>query len=185
MIVYCWTPFLPLSAIYSQKGVIMISNFMEASGPLKEPLTNDYLFRALVQRNNRVLIALICTLLHIGEDTVLSAKVLNPIILGGDPGKVSVMPEVRITYRVPGSAYAGRFPDHLYLYASGILQVIRNERNGNPFREKDWNAFFQASTWEELQDLSEKSPLFRDAAMTVYELSNDRHIMSCCHRYNH
>lgn len=158
---------------------------MEARGPLREPLTNDYLFRALVQRNNRVLIALVCALLHIGEDTVLSAKVLNPIILGGDPGKVNLMPEIRITYRVPCGAYAGRLPERLFLYASGIPRVIRDEKNGNPFHEKDWNTFFTASTWEELQELSEKSPLFRDAAMTVYELSNDRHIMSYCRRYGH
>lgn len=159
--------------------------FTEASGPLKQPLTNDYLFRALVQRNNRVLIALICALLRIGEDTILSAKVVNPIILGTDPGEENVIPEVRITYRIPCGAYTGRFPEHLLLYATGISRLIRNEKNGNPFHEKEWSAFFAATTWEEIQDLSAKAPMLRDAAETAYELSNDRHVMSTCWRYRH
>ena len=37
------------------------------SGALIVPMTNDYLFRALLQRNNLVLKGLICALLHMKE----------------------------------------------------------------------------------------------------------------------
>ncbi len=110
---------------------------------------------------------------------------MNPIILGGDPGEESVIPEVRITYRIPCGTYAGRFPEHLLLYASAIPRVMRSEKNGDPFHEKDWTAFFNASTWEELQELSVKTPTLRDAAMTIYELSNDRDVMRYCWKYRH
>ncbi|MBQ6442223.1 MAG: hypothetical protein IJJ13_06505 [Lachnospiraceae bacterium] len=159
--------------------------FMEASGPLKAPLTNDYLFRAMVQRNHRVLIALLCVLLRIGEDTILSARVVNPIILGDDPGEASVIPEIQITYRIRSKAYAGRFPEHLLLYASGIPRVIQNGKTGNPFHEKDWKAFFKAATWEELRELSDGKPVLREAAMTAYELISDEDVLFYCRKYMH
>lgn len=53
-----------------------------AKGPVKIPLTNDYLFRALLQKNNYVLKGLICSLLHLSPDNVSSVEITNPIELG-------------------------------------------------------------------------------------------------------
>ena len=52
------------------------------SGPLTIPMTNDYLFRALLQRNNHVLKGLVCSLLHLSPAEVQSVKITNPIVLG-------------------------------------------------------------------------------------------------------
>lgn len=51
-------------------------------GPLDIPMTNDYLFRALLQQNNQVLKALICALLHLDPQSVREVSVENPIELG-------------------------------------------------------------------------------------------------------
>lgn len=56
--------------------------WISASGPLLIPMTNDYLFRALLQRNNHVLKGLICALLHLSREEVSSVAIVNPIILG-------------------------------------------------------------------------------------------------------
>ncbi len=53
-----------------------------ASGPVAIPMTNDYLFRALLQRNNKVLRGLICSLLHLKPEQIKSAVITNPIELG-------------------------------------------------------------------------------------------------------
>ena len=45
-------------------------------------MTNDYLFRALLQRNNHVLKGLICALLHMKEADISSVIITNPIRLG-------------------------------------------------------------------------------------------------------
>ena len=45
-------------------------------------MTNDYLFRALLQQNNQVLKALICALLHLDPQSVREVSVENPIELG-------------------------------------------------------------------------------------------------------
>ena len=53
-----------------------------ASGPLTIPLTNDYLFRALLQQNNKVHKCLIGSLLHLSLEKIVSVEITNPIELG-------------------------------------------------------------------------------------------------------
>lgn len=45
-------------------------------------MTNDYLFRALLQRSNSALKGLICSLLHLDDKNVTSVRITNPIELG-------------------------------------------------------------------------------------------------------
>ena len=52
------------------------------SGKLFVPMTNDYLFRALLQKNNYVLKGLLCSLLHLNASEVASVTITNPIQLG-------------------------------------------------------------------------------------------------------
>lgn len=59
------------------------NNFLPAAtGPVTIRMTNDYLFRALLQRNQKVLIGLICSLLHLSEKQIKSVQITNPILLG-------------------------------------------------------------------------------------------------------
>lgn len=53
-----------------------------ATGPVTIPMTNDYLFRALLQRNNKVLRGLISSLLHLPIAKISSVEITNPIMLG-------------------------------------------------------------------------------------------------------
>ncbi len=52
------------------------------SGPLDYPLTNDYMFRALMQSSNSSLRHLLAALLDITYGEIFSCEILNPIILG-------------------------------------------------------------------------------------------------------
>ncbi len=56
--------------------------FKNAHGPIPYNMTNDYMFRAVLQSNNKVLRGLICSLLHLDESQVQSVEITNPIILG-------------------------------------------------------------------------------------------------------
>jgi len=56
--------------------------FQSATGPVTIPMTNDYLFRALLQRNNNVLKGLLCSLLQLKEEQIKSVVITNPIVLG-------------------------------------------------------------------------------------------------------
>ena len=52
------------------------------SGKLEFPMTNDYMFRAVMQTNNKALTGLLYALLDLPEGSIRSVIVLNPIILG-------------------------------------------------------------------------------------------------------
>lgn len=56
--------------------------FENAHGTIPYNMTNDYMFRAVLQSNNKVLRGLICSLLHLDESHVQSVEITNPIILG-------------------------------------------------------------------------------------------------------
>ena len=53
-----------------------------ATGPATIRMTNNYLFRALLQRNNRVLKSLIRPLLHLVPEEIISVEITNSIELG-------------------------------------------------------------------------------------------------------
>lgn len=54
----------------------------KVEGLIMIPMTNDYLFRALMQENNEVLKALISSLLHLRMEEIFSVEIMNPIELG-------------------------------------------------------------------------------------------------------
>ena len=56
-------------------------NIINAKGKIDYTFTNDFVFRAILQRNKNVLTALICSLLHLATDEV-DVTITNPIELG-------------------------------------------------------------------------------------------------------
>ncbi|MCM1038838.1 MAG: Rpn family recombination-promoting nuclease/putative transposase [Ruminococcus sp.] len=63
------------------KSVITLS-LQSAHGAIPYSMTNDYMFRAVLQTSNKVLRGLIRSLLHLEESEIISVKITNPIILG-------------------------------------------------------------------------------------------------------
>lgn len=72
------------------------SSWHSATGPVDIPMTNDYLFRALMQRNNKVLKGLICSLLHMTSEEITSVKITNPIELGKSMDEKTFMLDVKV-----------------------------------------------------------------------------------------
>jgi len=58
------------------------ADFTSATGTLAYNLTNDFLFKALLQKNEHVLKALICSLLHLEMEEIHSIMITNPIEFG-------------------------------------------------------------------------------------------------------
>ena len=69
-----------------------------ACGPVKIQMTNDYLFKALLQKNKRVLKALICSLLHYDPHKIRDLRIVNPIILGEAVGNKDIILDVNVTF---------------------------------------------------------------------------------------
>lgn len=57
-------------------------DFLNVSGQVPYRMINDYLFRAVLQSNNKALRGLICAVLHLAEEEVISVEITNPVVLG-------------------------------------------------------------------------------------------------------
>ena len=55
---------------------------MEAKGKIDYGLTNDYMFRAILQKSRKTLIGLASSLLHLNPEDIRDIEITNPIILG-------------------------------------------------------------------------------------------------------
>ncbi|MBP3459273.1 MAG: Rpn family recombination-promoting nuclease/putative transposase [Lachnospiraceae bacterium] len=66
-----------MSKLMSTPGVKQLP-----TGPIRFKLTNDYMFRAVFQKNQKILKSLIAALLHMQAETILTVEILNPIVLG-------------------------------------------------------------------------------------------------------
>lgn len=70
-------------------------SFETARGPIDYTMTNDFIFRALLQRNKEVRTALICALLHLPTDGV-DAEITNPIDLGAAFSSKDFILDIRV-----------------------------------------------------------------------------------------
>ena len=58
-------------------------SFMSATGEISYNMTNNYMFRYVLQKHEKVLRGLICSLLHLKSDDIQSIIIKNPIYLAG------------------------------------------------------------------------------------------------------
>ncbi len=69
-----------------------------AHGPVAIRMTNDYLFKMLMQEADQVLRALICALLHYTPDQLKDLQIINPIIPGDTIDEKSIVLDVRVIF---------------------------------------------------------------------------------------
>lgn len=86
---------MPMANI-TPEAVAADTAYLQATGKLPYSLTNDYLFRALLQKNNRVLTHLICALLHLQPNEVETVTIENPIVLGEALDSKSFVLDIRV-----------------------------------------------------------------------------------------
>lgn len=59
-------------------------SYKEATGVIRFKMTNNYMFRFILQKNKKVLTGLICALLHLDPKDIKKIEITNPINLSGD-----------------------------------------------------------------------------------------------------
>lgn len=76
--------YISINLYYRRKDKLPMTNtsYLQATGPIRFGMTNDCMFRAVLQHNNYVLKGLICSLLHLNPADVSSVEITNPIELG-------------------------------------------------------------------------------------------------------
>ena len=56
-------------------------SYMDNTGVIQYNMTNDYMFRYILQKNEKVLRGLICALLNLKPNQITSVEIQNPIDL--------------------------------------------------------------------------------------------------------
>ncbi len=220
--------------------------YRNETGKLLYGLTNDYMFRALLQENNSVLKQLICSLKHLKQEKVKSVVIQNPILLGAAIDNKTYILDVKVemndgsiinfemqTYSMAGwkersllylcrafdKLHQGEqyhlakdvthigfldytlFPETPEFYATYKMMNLKNHTiytdkfilsvvdltciNLATEEDKEWHidtlaSLFKATTWEEIKMLAEKDEVIREAADTIYRLSQDSLIREQC-----
>lgn len=73
-----------------------LKNYKTATGPIPFGMTNDYMFRAVLESNPIALKGLICALLHLQEHEITSVEILNPIALGDSFNAKDMILDVKV-----------------------------------------------------------------------------------------
>ena len=71
-------------------------SFEAATGNIDYPFTNDYMFRAILQKDKQVLKALIAALLHLEKESIHDVVITNPIELGAAISDKDFILDIRI-----------------------------------------------------------------------------------------
>lgn len=71
-------------------------DFHSATGRLEYTLTNDFLFKALLQKNKKVLKALVASLMHLKMEEITSIEITNPIEQGNSVASKTFHLDIRL-----------------------------------------------------------------------------------------
>ena len=99
-----------------------VPDFETATGTIDYGFTNDYVFRKILQENNDVLKALICSILHMKPDGV-EVTVTNPISLGETFSAKNFILEVRVVDKIAEDERRTAFLQHIRQVLDGTLQI--------------------------------------------------------------
>ena len=80
----------------SREEFVIPEGYPSGDTLLEIPMTNDYLFKALLQENNKVLKGLIGALLHLSMEDIKSATIENAIILGQSANEKQFVLDVKV-----------------------------------------------------------------------------------------
>ena len=70
--------------------------YLTVTGEIRYNMTNDYMFRAILQKNERVLRGLVASLLHMQPEEIETISIENPIVLGEDIDEKTIVLDVKI-----------------------------------------------------------------------------------------
>lgn len=151
----------------------------EATGNLPYTLTNDYMFRAVLQKNNHVLKHLICALLHLQADQVSSARPTTHIgIL--DFTLFKDFPEFYAIHKLINVKNQHIYNDKFTLNVLDLTCIKLATEEDRLWHIDYWASFFKATTWEEIKMAAQNADIFQEAAETIYEVSADEQIRLQC-----
>ena len=122
------------------------SCYKNATGEITYNFTNDYMFRAILQRKKTVLKGIICSLLHLDPDSVVSITINNPIELGKSIDNKEFVLDIN-------------FSDKFTLSVIDLTHIDEATEEYRFYQIDRWAKLFKATTWKELKNLTKAKEL--------------------------
>ena len=135
-------------------------HFSDLTGPLKYKLTNDYMFKAFLQRNEKALRGLLCALLRFKSEEFPEELYLDYFFVNRKTNHI--------------------YSDKVSIRMLQLNQLGNEEDEANMPDLYHWAQLFRATTWEEIAMLAEKNESIREGIVTLKELSEDEKIQMEC-----
>ena len=164
-------------------------SYAEAKGVIEYNMTNNYMFRYILQQNKKVLTGLICSLLHLKPENVLDIEVTNPIDLAGDvSGKEFILdftlfpdaPEFYATYKLLNVKNHKLYSDKFTLSVVDLTQTEEATEEDKANRIDFWARLFKAKTWEDLKMLAQNNEYLEEAANSIYQANAKEIVRQQC-----
>lgn len=166
---------------------VIKENIINAKGKIDYTFTNDFVFRAILQRNKNVLTALICSLLHLPTDEV-DVTITNPIELGNafsdkdfildirvemNDGRFPQAPEFYATYQLMNIKTHQLYSSKFSIHVVDLSRIDLATEEDSEYEIDRWAKLFKASTWEELFMIAKNNPTLMQASNDLYEINAD------------
>jgi predicted transposase/invertase (TIGR01784 family) len=81
---------------YTDADGNIATSYKEATGKITYGMTNDYMFKIVLESNIEILKALICALLHLSTTDIISIDIRNPIIPGKSIGEKNFILDIKV-----------------------------------------------------------------------------------------
>ena len=170
-------------------------------------MRNDYMFHAVLQKNEEVLRNLLATLLEIDEAEIESCHIENPIELGKEiEGKECILdvkltlnndkvinielldftlfenhPKFMAQYQILDVEDGYLYSDKLCIKVLDLTQLEKAKQEPETNKKLlKWASIFKAETLEELEQLASGEEVFENMVVTMKKLSEDEKIRMQC-----
>jgi len=157
----------------SKKGQEILSN---AAGKVRYRLTNDYLFRAVMQRNKKVLVGLLSALLYLKPEDIKETVHISILAFTLFPD----YPEFYAQYQMLNVKNHHVYSDKFRLY---VLDLTQTELATTEDRQSilyQWAKLLKAQTWEEIKMLAKENEYIEEAAVTMFDVTAEENIRLQC-----
>jgi len=162
-------------------------DFASATGAIAYGFTNDYMFRVILQKNKKVLKALICSLLHLKPEEVNAVEITNPIVLGEKIDAKEFILDINVSLNNYNTINLEMQVKNHRLYSSkfslavvDLTKIDLATGEDQEWQIDHWARLFKATTWEELKMIAEKNEAMQAASETLYNMHCEQTIRDMC-----
>lgn len=144
-------------------------SYEEATGIIDYTLTNDYMFRAILQTNELVLRGLISSLLHLEFEKINTVKVENPIKLGKAINNKNFILDIRVLLN-----------DKFILNVLSLKQIELATEEDKTWQIDLWAKLFTAKTWRDIKMIAKTNEIFASVSESLYQFNSDDLVREQC-----